>query len=431
MILLAGCWSTVVLFPGDDTATADTDEAEPEPDPWSWGDELDLDRADEQLEAAGEILALTTADLDGDGLPELVGLVDEGSGRVTVWGDAVTHLAGSTELPLDGVEDLGDVDGDGLDDLAVDAGTTHLLWPGAETSSSRSVADLTRTVVGLAGASRAVGDLDGDGHHDWGFVTDEGWMAVTGDDGTSVLPDDAALWVTDSRGLVVWEDADDSRLVLVGCADDGSGWGRVEQALGETLREAATTWQDTPDGCHDVLAEGDLSGDGQRDLVVDLEAAGLAIWFSAEGSTAVEPEDAAHTPAILGDLDGNGLVDLGWYGPGEGPDEALWIVQSDGAWPEVLLTEAADVSLGRGTQAVLGTPLGPADLDADGHDDLVLVGDDLRVLLGGSWLERVSLDDADLVIDAAGPALVADLDGDGLDDLVVASGAQVGIFSGR
>lgn len=223
---------------------------------------------------------------------------------------------------------------------------------------------------------------------------------------------------------------------------------------------------------------GDIDGDGLADFsftslrsqsngvgVGELEFRGSGIIYIVLGADAVEMEpgslqsvadahaawmgerggDAAGAGAMVGDLDGDGLSDLGVgaYGHSDGGREAgkIYVVSSGQLETSGrhTLADAAYRFTGNSTHAWAGKSLSSAgDMDRDGRADVVvgamgfepngaeLAGRTYLVLSSSTAEGAHDLDDADYIFDgatawdSAGSAVLGpgDINGDGLPDLV-------------
>ena len=479
LLLLAGCPTD----PDDDDSGAPTDDddsAVAQDDDDSGGDDDDdtppstwssPDDAFATFTGGGDALgAVMDAgfDVDGDGLPEVVfgtpegwPAVGEGTDRGAVFLFLGSSLAGGgdfdmgdADLIIQGENDndefgiavagRGDVDGDGLDDLAVASGTRPNTWI-FRGSTLAAALELTPSdadiVVGeqVAECLRWLGDMDGDG-------LDE--LAISNT-------------LNSSAGNVAGR-----TFVMAGSLLSPGG----------ALFTVSESWVDIPggaagnaSGCETGPA-GDVDDDGLTDLLVSTQGAspsgpnsGLVSLFLAaslpeEGGTVeLWSRDMRFTGQAgddrlgsdvqhLGDLDGDGLADF-----------LLTARNSDDAWTDAgktYLIKASSIPWGEDLYSVAGAPafLGEAehdksgtavaglgDVDGDGLPDLAIgaprndgASEDtgaVYVVLGVSAATATAfpLASANAIIRGIeegarfGEELVAagDVDGDGRGDLLV------------
>lgn len=405
-------------------------------------------------------------DLDGDGLEDLVIWSDEradpdlvdcsrgcpGFQRLVLsiaYGGARFAASGSmdTDATLVGwylngarswVEPAGDLDGDGLADLLIGVtgdcqqGNVFTLYGGPRRSGESEVRDLPgvlRESEACSGFGRAtgVGDLDGDGFDD--FV-----VAAPDADATY-------LFYGSATRPAARRSEDDADVVFVTALPDGIGPARpagdvngdgyadllIANAPDATTDEAPGTW-------HLVLGGARLAGQVTIESISTRFAAALA-----QG---------------LGDLDGDGLDDIGVTLNRTGMDG--YVLGGRTSWPSTLAPEDGSLRIERAASGA-STALHPVgDVDGDGHLDFAYTdsrdsGDAIARGALHLFLGPVSLsdDELDLATSTAylgqrwtsdrgevtergydvlgdwtwhygnGFAGGSDLDGDGLDDMAI------------
>ena len=399
----------------------------------------------------------------------------------------------------------GDVDGDGVADLAVSApgesavGAVYLVdglgaLSGQNGTQDVATARLTPGAQGgrLGHALASMGDLDGDGLDDLligdpyddtqGSLAGAAWLVtgpISGDVavdtvGVALLGESASAyagWSVASGGDV---DSDGEIDLLVGAYRDGSvapqagaaylvhGPVTADTSLADADWVVQGSWQDRVG--YALAGNADLDGDGVADIVVGSDrsdpgglsnAGTVAVFYGPVSGTAVlDDADVLRTGASGsaylgyalasgGDLDGDGLHDLVMGAPGEGTGAvggpgAVFVEHGP-------VTGTSDVSAsdawinGMGSTDTLGTALAIVpDLDGDGDDEL-LVGAPGTV--GGSglddgaalmWMSPLvgGLDTSSADVTLSGPsdgragssvAGSTDLAGDGLPDLLIGS----------
>ncbi len=355
----------------------------------------------------------------------------------------------------------GDVDGDGLSDLAVTApfdsdGRSRLysgpVQPGASPSPLATLVSTTGEPV--SGSVAGLGDLDGDGLADLAVgqlssdmpSPEAAWLFTGRAQPGDVLAASGVLFgpeLLDAtiRGVVV----DGTPGALVVSEDLDSAWLLTDLADDTLLLEgAASCFVAGSDlaGFGDKADVGDLDGDGLPELVLGapdtFQGAGAVLVVPvAAGTLVVERSDAVlrgHTAAALGsslvlagDLDGDGLDDLVVGSPEETvagtPLSGAVRILRGGSLEEGPTATFYGTSGERLGAALLAPGNLTPDLD-DGADLVVSSGADgtlfwfPRTEAGGMALpERLGpegLGGAGLTLAAAG-----DLDDDGLGDLLI------------
>ncbi len=369
--------------------------------------------------------AFTDADMDG-----FSDIVDCGRDDPAIRPGAL-ELCDAVDSDCDGdyADDWGDADGDGLPNCAD---------PDFETEFSTVL-----TGLDSLGASVALGDLNGDGRDD---------LAAAAPRLASGAPGEGAAlwWFTPSwrPDGVLWGAASDEGIRRVATGDvDGDGDTDLVLAGRTTVRlhlnrdgqvAIVPTW--TVEAVADSLLLTDVDLDGRDDLLVGEPSlsrarlwqgtdAGLAPAASLERVT----EGGLGAAAASGDVDGDGWPDLILGAP----------LLDEGAGGGLLLYGGLDgfvreISLAGGAPGDrVGASLATGHLDTDGYADVALGApgrDSVLLLRGGPdellWGGTRSLDAPDLAATLTYGAAVAfsDQNGDGYDDLLVgAPSAAAGV----
>ncbi len=311
-------------------------------------------------------------DLNGDGVGDIAvgapGDDDEGRDRGAVWivflyGDGTVKgyqkISASTGEFTGALTNgdsfgyalaaVGDLDGDGTVELAVgapgdddggnEAGAVWILslsGPGSSPGTVVRSEKISMLLGGLSGclapgdafgsALCSIASVPGDGLYDLA-------VGAPGDDGDGV--DQGSVWLLSLTAV---------------------GWVQTETRIGNPESSALVALEDGDAFGRSLAAPGDISGDGLPDLAVgapghrDWGSSRGAVWVlaldsagavlgsrlncSAEGGFlgAVGPNDRfGQALASLGDLDGDGLVDLlvgapGSAGPPSNYEGAVWIL---------------------------------------------------------------------------------------------------------
>jgi flagellin-like hook-associated protein FlgL len=274
--------------------------------------------------------AIKLGDLNGDGILDLItaGYSDSGDGYATVRlglgnGNFGTATSFSTEGYRSFALSLGDLNGDGVLDLVTagqndsfDGYTTVRLGTGngnfgtatsySTTSSALSLGDLNGdgildlvTAGGAGGGGKATVRL-GLGNGNFGSAT-----SYSTESGYSY-----ALSLGDLNG--------DGILDLVTAGSGGGGKATVRLGLGNGNFGSATSYS-TESAFSNTLSLGDLNGDGILDLVTagySLSGGGYATVRLGMGngnfgvSTSYTTENVKSYALSLGDLNGDGILDL-------------------------------------------------------------------------------------------------------------------------
>ncbi len=342
---------------------------------------------------SGTVAALAAADLDGDGVPDLVTVNESNRSR------------SSEDTPIGVSVLLGRGDG------------------GFEAPVSFSIGDQ----IGF-GPSLVIADLDGDrdpdlivGHGGRSLARDPVWVHVLlgNGDGSFGAPES---FVTPGRGRtpgLAVADLDLDRVpdLIV------NAWGVVaHRGNGDGTFQPAETVLENVFSPRSAIAVADLDGDRIPDLVVPervTSSASAVNVLRGRGDGSFEepfayPTDAEAFSVAVADLDGDSLPDIA----GATPDTEDLIV----LWGEGGGRFGAPVSLPAGRAPVF---VAVVDFDRDTVPDLVALegavveGQELAVLLGKG---AGAFEDPVFFVVGAGPLGLsiapADLDGDGFPDIV-------------
>ena len=375
----------------------------------------------------GSCYGITTADLDGDGLPELIGNFREPA-RVGIFKNLGSlsfdvEEEVTSEFGAFGSISAGDIDQDGDNDLAISFdGLKTLRWFENAGDGSFSGEHEISGPTWCKGPNR-LADLNGDG-----------WLDI-------VLLDD---WRHGQEVMIYFNQTDGT-------------FSSPEQYFPGKPR-------------HLDLADADQDGDLDLLLMIDRPYPRMG-WmlnngFGQFGNIQLADYEWTRLPVVAADIDGNGYPDP--VCPGREPSLIRWIpngpqghgVSRDALWhfePDisiatnfnldnqadvVTLTRDGDLFLAAGTSKGLITPVqldrgGPtiqdihyADINADGFVDIIGAGIRHR---GIYWFEQTSdLEFAppqplNFFIEPMNILASGDLNGDGLDDLL-ASGVGDNLY---
>ncbi len=405
--------------------------------------------------------------------------------------DATSTLLGTSALIALGYYGAagGDLDGDGNDEILVGArsdssggayaGAAWVLE--APLDASSTLADYTLKLYGytaddrLGSAVGVIGDQDGDGLDEW-IVAASGFAASTGEEGASCVvsgatgsafespnPDDAsAACVVGSSSVSIGLHALAGD--LVGSAYDDMVVGNFQSHTLAVVAGPITsrkrlatdaTWSlyDAGGYVGGSAAVGDFDGDGADDLLAAsyYRDEAWVCYGPLSGGTGQDPSSACdgtvydtdvnyvalgHRVGNLGDVDGDGLDDMGlgsslWAATAAASDRpGRWFVVLGAAVPVDGPTSIAWATITGPTGSNFGkaplTRLG--DLDFDGAGD-VAFGDHLNqtaYLMVGLTSGENDPTASDLILEGASTGTFGwglgggvDMTGDGEDDLLV------------
>ncbi|MCP5149178.1 MAG: VCBS repeat-containing protein [Chromatiales bacterium] len=378
--------------------------------------------------------AIAAGDLDGDGDLDLVTASSGALGQI--------HLDAGTAVPFAGVAAsdiasdtgdvravaVGDVDGDGdLDLVAGRFGATNRLYLNNGTSAPfAGVAGADVTADTDQTQAVALGDVDGDGHLD--LV-----VGNLGQPNRLYLNNGTATPFAAVAGVDITADAHATLAVALGDLDGDGDLDLVVGNLGQPNRLylnagsatpfAAVTGTDigTDSDATQAIAVADVDGDGDLDVVAGNDGApnrwyandGSATPFAGVGGADVTTDAQATLAIVLGDVDGDGHLDL--VAGNAGQPSRLYL----GNGTATPFVGVAGIDVGTGTDITLS--LAMADVDADGDLDLAVgnLGQPNRLYLNdGGGFASVSALDVGAETDSTRTIVLADLDHDGDVDLV-------------
>lgn len=356
---------------------------------WSWSPGI--------RDAQTQVLAI--ADLNGDGRDDLVvGWYQPGGGAVGVFHGGPGGLPAEPDVQIDapegeaffwpsGARSLGDVNGDGADDLVVSDG--GYLWsmslilgsPGALVVDTR----WHQEVGNIVGHAVRVGDVDGDGFADLAVPTEGAlWIFAGGPDGPSLAP----TWTVTTSGPPFGA----PEVVGLGDRDgDGDDEFLVVENLYTSLVRA---FDGTPAGPSAILeVRQAIPGLGTSAVLVDLDCDGIQDlvlghpgiengggWFAHRGipggfdsqwfASGLSPRVArlGDTMGVVGDADGDGRADVLMgapsFGAADSPKGAFVLVSATSPLTTSTWAEGEIGGFAFGGSLELG------DLDGDGRTDL-------------------------------------------------------------
>lgn len=366
-------------------------------------------------------------DWNRDGYPDIIRSVSNGlkihwgalGGASTAWDESINPLQEPIKL------ETADVDGDGWPDLV--AGSWSELYWNNQGARYNATPDWSRTL----GRALAAADLDQDGDIDLVSV-------MMGTSNTVEIFEQTAPRVISTTPDAILNASTIS--VGVAVADlNHDGWPDIvtfgaESGVGTTIHwnNAGSFNGSAPDvalGSTSTAQRGrvvDMNGDGHQDIVL-LRSTRASIWLgngtaiSAAANWTSATMSGTDRGLEVGDMDGNGWLD---------------VVAASGTRTYVHLNRWGEVSAApdlvlNSSEPVMGVEIG--DVDADGDLDLLILRDsapDHLHLNRNTALERAGHYTRSSSDAGAGIA-VGDLNGDGIDDYARANGSYDEVYFGQ
>jgi hypothetical protein len=365
---------------------------------------------------------------NGDGLLD-VAILHDGKVKVLL-GDGAGGALGLVDVALitSGPQDLeaADMNGDGLDDLVLaQTGTSGALVALAD--GSGGVAGTFLATLAPSATRVEVTDLDADGHLDVAFSTFSPGPVYTIrtdlGDGTGALALGQVLtppWAVSSMDSGDLDEDGFPELVTdAGQIDNVQVWPNLGDG---NLGPAQTVAVESPSN---VLVT-DLDLDGHLDLLVGSSSENLLVLRRGDGSGALapsEPLSVGNSPGrvALLEFDGDGLIDLAVGG-------SRLTIHTGVADGGLRLPHQIEL----GPYALAGLALG--DLDGDGFAEAVTTREfpDQLWVIEGTGTERFGAATSRPLGGQAGDVAIGDVTADGLPDVLVAIfelGGGVDVFA--
>ena len=307
---------------------------------------------------------------------------------------------------------VGDLNGDGLPDLAVVSFVTEYVSIFLNDGTDPFYARTDIPVPGNGSESVAIGDFNGDGKAD--LVVDNGYphavSVLLGLGGGKFGPSTDVVTGTTPCFVATADLNGDGKLDIV-TANQGGASVSVLLGNGDGTFGTATTYATAAGSV--MLAIGDLNGDGKPDLAVACNSAGVVSVLAGNGDGTFGPHAdlaVAGPPwyVAIGDLNGDGKADLAVANDG------LSVLLGTGGGAFAPHVEYGSIS------AYYAVDIG--DLDGDGKPDVVVSKGQSRItsVFHGRG-DGTLAPETDYANSGAGASLVVhDVNGDGVPDVVVA-----------
>jgi hypothetical protein len=265
--------------------------------------------------ADAAVTDLVTADVDGDGDPDIIAADDAQGGRLTiVSSDGQGGFALASETSglgmLRGLVTL-DFDGNGTMDIAADASGVPIVLLGDGNGGVASTMSL-QTLAGIGGL--AAGNFNGDMQGDLAVHVEPSTAFWFGGNRAVPFADHSLLdvWPRGPRQLIATDFDGGGGSELIGYGPIADGW-----TLLETRRDGTDAWHGNAlPHLAAAAAHGDIDGDAVPDVVF-ASTGWFSIAFGSPARTespflcrATTASEASGEIVAVGDLDGDGRADI-------------------------------------------------------------------------------------------------------------------------
>ncbi len=389
------------------------------------------------------------ADFDGDGDLDFVAGETDG-GTVELFDNVRLH--GVVEFGVEheittNFDDPGgavpwDLDGDGdLDALVISENGDEGAWYD-NTAGDGSAWSKHQIWIQVSpfdpdrGRKVNAGDVDGDGDLDvvasW-FNSDNFTMYLNDGGSTPTFSAEGEIFTGNGAQYVSFADMDvdgDLDVVHTNRSGDDVKWGDNTSGDGSTWTVRNI---DSSEDQAQALRLADIDADGDVDVVTQHLGGGLAHWqenLAGDGLSWVQHNvlttDGAGQVGV-GDMDGDGDLDI-LVSAGGLADEIVWMENLDGAglFPDEAELDPADayalrniIDPGRG-----GSEVRVADVDRDGDQDVVVVGDNDIAWWENDGTGLVWTEHVDATFNNGSGVLLGDMNGDGGIDIFTCAKGQ-------
>lgn len=372
-------------------------------------------------------------DLDGDGKKELIGAYSWY--KITIFDADIKspswEIATSQDISSLTVTD---VDGDGIPEIIYGDGQWGKVHT-VDVNTHKEKWSVTNPEHGISGI--AIGDVDRNGKNE----------VIWGAGGTSSGPD--FLYIADPESNTIkWQNIDfsglsalslgdvdndgEDDLVMVSASSNSGYAGGIISIFGarsHILKFQSTLEQTDWMGYNRVVGIADVNGDGQTDIVINSSYCYDGFIRVYDGVTrSLTRQSSSYygnffASLAIGDVDNDGKTEIvAGQGRAHSGAAGAYLIVFDG---DSLQEKWRSIDLGAAGGALNNIRL--ADLDDDGHKDIIATVSDSRLIVFDGVTHALKL----MIESPARSLEVADLDGDGaLEILVGRSDGRIDVYDG-